>query len=188
MMIAPNAAETWQTVANVRISQQRVDDAKGALKRSLDLWQDLPPEHPAVPEFPTRIALARLLLEVELEDEALKVLERLVSDDDQSVEAWYLGGWCLYIMGEKLRDAKGQQQQNGEGEEEWKNIWGSSRRWLSTCLHLYELQEYEDERLGEHAVELLQSITKELGEPPEGEDEEWEDASGDGDGDEEMKD
>lgn len=188
MMIAPNAAETWQTVANVRISQQRVDDAKGALKRSLDLWQDLPPEHPAVPEFPTRIALARLLLEVELEDEALKVLERLVSDDDQSVEAWYLGGWCLYIMGEKLRDAKGQQQQNGEGEEEWKNIWGSSRRWLSTCLHLYELQEYEDERLGEHAVELLQSITKELGEPPEGEDEEWEDASGDGDDDEEMKD
>ncbi|KAI9172139.1 putative assembly chaperone of rpl4 [Paramyrothecium foliicola] len=189
MLIAPNAAETWQTVANVRISQEKVDEAKGALKRSLELWQDLPPEHPAVPEFPTRIGLARLLLEVELEEEALKVLQRLVTDDDQSVEAWYLGGWCLFIMGEKLRDGKANPQENGADKEEWKAIWGSSRRWLSTCLKLYELQEYEDERLGEHAVELLQAITKELGEPPEGEDEDWEDASGDEeDDDEEMKD
>jgi hypothetical protein len=134
-----------------------------------------------------------------MEKEALRVLERLVTDDDQSVEAWYLGGWCLFILGEKLREAKGQQQEkNGDGEKtatpEWQTAWNSSRRWLSTCLSLYEMQDYEDERLGEHAVELLQAITKELGEPPEGDDEgeEWEDGSGDEDegedDDEEMKD
>ena len=34
-MLAPDVAETWQTVANVRISQARTDEAKEALKRSL---------------------------------------------------------------------------------------------------------------------------------------------------------
>ena len=181
MMIAPSSPETWQTVANVRISQLKWDEARAALKQSLELWQDLPPEHPAVPEFPTRISLARLLLEVEMEAEALKVLQRLVSDDDQSVEAWYLGGWCLYIIGEKMRDGK-DAAANGDAEE-WKPVWKSARQWLSMCLKLYEVQEYEDERLGGHAVELRESINKEIGEPAEGEEEDWEDASGDDDDD-----
>ncbi|TFB04141.1 putative assembly chaperone of rpl4 [Trichoderma ghanense] len=188
MLIAPNFAETWQTVANVRISQQRLDEARAALKRSLELWQDLPPEHPSVPEFPTRVSLARLLMETEMEEQALGVLERLVTDDDSSVEVWYLGGWCLYVAGEKLREAK-PQQQNGEGEaaeKEWKATWGYARKWLSQSLKLYEQQEYEDERLGEHARELLESINKELGEPPEGEDDdEWSGISDDEDEDDE---
>ncbi|KKP01206.1 hypothetical protein THAR02_06688 [Trichoderma harzianum] len=192
MLIAPEYPETWQTVANVRISQERLDEARTALKRSLELWQDLPPEHPSVPEFPTRVSLARLLMETELEEQALSVLERLVTDDDSSVEVWYLGGWCLYVAGEKLREAK--PQQNGtedSASEEWKATWGYARKWLTQSLKLYELQEYEDDRLGEHAVELMQSINKELGEPPEGEDEEeWSGISDDEDedDDEEMQD
>lgn len=187
MLIAPNSPETWQTVANVRISQERVDEAKQALKRSLELWQDLPPAHPDIPAFPTRVGLARLLLETELEEDALKVLERLVTDDDQSVEAWYLGGWCLYISGEKLRG--GQDQQNGDAKEEWKSSWSTARKWLAQCLKLYAMLDYEDERLGEHAVELFQSINKELGEMPEGEEDNWEDSGDedDGDDDEEME-
>lgn len=189
MLIAPNYAETWQTVANVRISQERVDEARTALKRSLELWQDLPPEHPSVPEFPTRVALARLLMETEMEEQALMVLERLVTDDDSSVEVWYLGGWCLYVAGEKLRDAKQPNGTEDDASEEWKATWGYSRKWLTQSLKLYEQEEYEDERLGEHASELLQSINKELGEPPEGEDEEeWSGISDDEeDGDEEMQ-
>lgn len=192
MMIAPSSAETWQTVANVRISQDRIDEAKGALTRSLELWKDLPPEHPNVPEFPTRISLTRLLLEVELEEEALYVLQRLVTDDDQSVEAWYLGGWCLYIIGEKLRDGTQTTQQQAQhtngskatAEDEWKVIWLSARKWLSRCLKLFDVQEYEDERLGQHALELRQNINKVLGEPAEGEDEEWDDGSEDDESDE----
>lgn len=180
MLIAPGSPETWQTVANVRISQERADEAKGALKRSLELWQDLPPEHPSIPEFATRIGLCRLLVEVGMEEEAMGVLRRLIADDDTSVEAWYLGGWSLYTLGEKMHD---------EGkEEEWKTTWTSSRWWLANCLKLYELQEYEDDRLGNHAVELFEAINKELGPPPENPDDEADDVSdGDEDEDEEMQ-
>ncbi|KAI0014656.1 TPR domain-containing protein [Xylariomycetidae sp. FL0641] len=200
-LVAPDFAETWQTLASVRISQERIEDARAALTRSLELWKDLPPEHPAVPDFPSRIALARLLMEVGQETEALEVLERLVADDDQSVETWYLGGWGLYVSGEKLREKKSQSQdgekgkenkkEDDTGEEDWKAAWISSRVWLNQCLHLYALQEYEDERLGEHAKELLAAIAKELGEAPAGEGEDdgdegddWEDED---DSDEEMK-
>ncbi|KAG6054182.1 hypothetical protein E4U17_004010 [Claviceps sp. LM77 group G4] len=183
MMIAPNAPETWQTVANVRISQQRFDEAKKALQRSLELWQDLPAAHPDVPAFPSRIALARLLLETEMEEEALKVLERLVSDDDQSVEAWYLGGWCLYMSGEKQKTShEPSAAAAAAATEAWKSTWSTARKWLAQCLKLYARLDYEDERLGEHAVELFQSINAELGEMPEGEEDNWE-ASGDEDED-----
>ncbi|ODA81893.1 hypothetical protein RJ55_00398 [Drechmeria coniospora] len=191
MMIAPSSPETWQTVANVRISQERLEEAKGALKRSLELWQSLPPEHPMIPEFATRVGLARLLLETGMEDEALKVLERLVTDDDQSVESWYLGGWCLYMAGEKQRDAGvAAETQNGE---DWKTTWSTARKWLAQCLKLYAALDYEDEPLGEHVVELFQNINKALGEMAEGEEENWDDSGDDDDGedgdeDEEMQD
>lgn len=180
-MTAPDFAETWQTLANVRISQSRFDDAKAALNRSLELWKDLPPEDPSVPDFPSRVGLARLLMEVEMEQEAIEVLERLVGEDDQSVEVWYLGGWGLYVMGEKQKD-------DNKTEEEWRASWISSRVWLNQCLHLYKLQDYEDERLGEHARELLAAIAKELGEAPAGEDDDDDDDGWEDDGsDEEMQ-
>ncbi|KAI1826482.1 hypothetical protein F4861DRAFT_85118 [Xylaria intraflava] len=176
-MVAPDFAETWQTLANVRISQSRFGDAKAALSRSLELWKDLPPEDPSVPDFPSQVGLSRLLMEVEMEQEAIEVLERLVGEDDQSVEVWYLGGWSLFVTGEKQKENK--------AEEDWKASWISSRVWLNQCLHLYALQEYEDERLGEHAKELLAAIAKELGEAPagqeddDGDDDGWEDEESD---------
>ncbi|KAI0423622.1 TPR domain-containing protein [Xylaria sp. FL1042] len=181
-MVAPDFAETWQTLANVRISQSRFDDAKAALNRSLELWKILPPDDPSVPDFPSRVGLSRLLMEVEMEQDAIEVLERLVGEDDQSVEVWYLGGWSLYVTGEKQKEKK--------AEEDWKASWISSRVWLNQCLHLYKLQDYEDDRLGEHAKELLAAIGKELGEAPAGkEDEEEEDDDGweDEESDEEMQ-
>ncbi|KAI1423062.1 TPR domain-containing protein [Xylaria sp. FL1777] len=178
-MVAPDFAETWQTLANVRISQSRFEDAKAALNRSLELWKELPPDDPSVPDFPSRVGLSRLLMEVELEQDAIEVLERLVGEDDQSVEVWYLGGWSLYVMGEKQKESK--------AEEDWKASWISSRVWLNQCLHLYKLQEYEDDRLGEHARELLAAIGKELGEAPaEKEDDDDDDAEDDGWEDEES--
>lgn len=187
-MVAPGFPEPWQTLANVRISQERMDDARAALKRSLDLWRDLPPESSLVPDFPTRVSLARLLMEADMDVDAIEVLERLVGEDDTSVEVWYLGGWGLYIMGEKQknREVSGE---NGDGES-WRVSWISSRQWLNQSLLLFKQQEYEDERLGEHAKELLAKLTAELGAKvingDQDEDgEEWEDDV-DSDEDEDM--
>lgn len=188
-MVAPNYPEPWQTLANVRISQTRMEDAQAALKRSLDLWKDLPPENDVVPDFPTKVSLARLLMEADMDTEALEVLERLVGEDDTSVEVWYLGGWGLYIMGEKQKN--GGNVQNPGDEESWKVSWISSQQWLNHCLRLFELQEYEDERLGAHAKELVTILNTELGEEVANakvEFEDGEDWEEDSDEDEEMAD
>ncbi|KAK3299102.1 uncharacterized protein B0H64DRAFT_387152 [Chaetomium fimeti] len=171
-MLAPESAETWQTVANVRISQNRTEEAQEALKRGLGLWSDLAPEDPAVPPFPSRVSLVRLLIEVGMEKEAVDVTERLIAEDDRSVEVLYLGGYAKYISGETLKT-----QGQASDVETWKAFWRSSRKWLTQCLKVFKQEEYEDERLGEHAQDLLNSIKSELGEGAEdGEDgDAWED-------------
>jgi len=181
-MLAPDLAETWQTVANVRISQTRIEEAQEALKRSLGLWTDLLPEDPRVPPFPTRVSLVRLLIEVAMEEKAIEVAERLISEDDRSVEVWYLGGYGRYLVGEKLKQAD-----QGTDAEDWQRFWRSSRKWLSQCLKIFEAEEYEDERLGEHAQELLASITGEIGDATDDDDEDeiWEDTDGEEDDDDE---
>ena len=185
-MVAPGFAEPWQTLANVRISQERLEDARAALRRSLDVWRDVPPESEVVPDFPTRVSLARLLMEADMDVEAIEVLERLVGEDDSSVEVWYLGGWGLYVLGEKQKEEV-VKEENEDGES-WKISWISSQQWLDHSLRLFRQQDYEDERLGEHAKELLALLNAELGsDGANGEEgEEWEDDEGSDD--EEMAD
>ena len=173
LLIAPNNPEPLQTLASIRISQLRVDDAKAALTRSIDLWKDLDPDDPKVPDYSTRISLARLLMEAGMEDDAVEVLERLVGENDGSVEAWYLGGWGLHLLA-------GKQKESGE-EKTATSLMRASREWLENCLKLYALFEYEDERLKEHAEEILGELNDVLGPSTGEEDEEWED---DGDDDE----
>jgi len=62
-------------------------------------------------------------------------------------------------------------------------------------LKLYRLQEYEDERLRDHAIELLDELNKALGDNESDEnvsDEDWEDEEGssnsEDDEDEDMED
>ncbi|KAF2145818.1 uncharacterized protein K452DRAFT_295381 [Aplosporella prunicola CBS 121167] len=172
LLIAPNVPESLQTLASVRISQLKHDEARTALKMSMDLWKDLEPADPKVPDYPTRISLARLLMEAEMEDDALDVLERLVLEDDSSVEAWYLGGWCLHLMAEKKTAA--------EPEEAVQALMKASREWLTNSMKLYQMLEYEDDRLKDHAVELIEGLNKVLGPPVEGEDEADDDDDGEG--------
>jgi tetratricopeptide (TPR) repeat protein len=178
LLFAPSNPEPLQTLASIRISQLRHEDAKAALARSMDLWKDLDPDDDRVPDYSTRISLSRLLMEAELEDEAFEVLERLIGENDGSVEAWYLGGWCLHLLA-------GKQKAKGEGDAATQDL-RTSRDWLENCLRLYTLLEYEDERLKEHADEILKELNDTLG-PSTGE-EEWEDAGDDDDDedDEEM--
>jgi len=200
LLSAPHSPEPLQTLASIRISQARIPEAKQALSASMELWKDLPPEDAAVPDFPTRISLARLLMEVEMEEEALEVVERLVGEDDQSIEAWYLGGWCLYLLGQKRRKEQGQEKDamdhsadaGTEVEEISTASLLSSREWLRQSLTLYQLLDYEDDRLRDHAVELVDELDERLqghdsnGAEEEGDqvDQEWE-SEGDEDGEDE---
>ncbi|KAF2401354.1 hypothetical protein EJ06DRAFT_529485 [Trichodelitschia bisporula] len=162
LVFGPDMPEVLQTAASVRISQVKLEEARHYLQQSLELWKDLEPHDPQVPDFPARISLSRLLMEAGMEDEAIEVLARLVAEDDQSVEAWYLGGWCLNLMASK--------QGTGSTEEDPKEFQKRSRKWLQKCLKLYQLLDYEDERLREHALELTAGLNDILGEPIDEED------------------
>jgi len=191
LSVAPDQPTTLQTAASVRISQLRKEDARELLTASLELWKDLDPEDPDVPDFATRISLSRLLMEAEMEDEAIEVLERLIREDDLSVEAWYLGGWCLHLLSQKEKAKPAAAAAAGDdGVDEEEELMRRSRSWLLKSLKLYQLLDYEDERLKEHALELVKSMNEVLGEPEAGEDEGatedgWEDAESDGDDEDE---
>jgi hypothetical protein len=183
---------TLQTLASIRLSQTRIEDARVALSKSLDLWSHLPPDHGHVPDFATRISLARLLMEAEMEERALEVVERLTMEDDQSVEAWYLGGWCQYLMAENPRRGKHRAGEQADDQERRLLLLRSSDS-LKKSLALFEELSYEDERLGDHARELVADLDRELGDAGAedgNEDDEWEDDDGhDGhDNDEEGED
>lgn len=192
MLVDPSNPEVLQTLASVRLSQLKPDDARAALTRSLSMWKDLDPADPSVPDFPTRVSLARLLMEADMEDEAMDVLERLALEDDQSVEACYLGGWCLQLMCDKKKAAFGDAVNDTESEQA-KEVLGmlkASRSWLLNTLRLYKVLEYEDERLKQHTEELVEAQCQVLGPPPEEgkEDEEDEDEWDGIDEDEEVAD
>ena len=172
LLIAPDWPEPLQTLASIRISQNRIEEARKALMDSMDLWKDLlqadggVADFPGVPDFSARISLARLLMEVEAEEEALVVVKRLVQEDDQSVEAWYLGGWCLYLIGQKRRKVSEDavmhdetQEQEKEAEYYQSSLIGS-REWLKACLRLYDRLDYQDFKLRDHAQELVAELDK----------------------------
>lgn len=195
LALVPQNPDTLQTAASVRISQERKDEARQLLSRSLALWKDRGQNGPEskVPEFASRISLSRLLMEVKLEHEALDVLEELVAEDESSVEAWYLGGWCLYLLFYKQEDEQGKTQPEAIA------LLKKSRSWLRQCLAFYSVVGYEDEKLHEHAIELLQDTKKiftehgvsddESAEGVDGADssEEWEDEDEDMSSAEEME-
>lgn len=142
-----------------------------------------------------------------MEVQALQVLERLILEDDESVEAWYLGGWCLYLLAEKEKDNEFESETGPSLEEKRLDSMTASREWLKQSLKLYQKLDYEDDRLRDHALELVQELNQHLGDdmdddsdaepafPGADEEEEWDgeieaesDDDDDDDDDHEMKD
>ena len=70
----------------------------------------------------------KLFLELALYTPALLVLQGVMAADDQEVEAWYLEGWCFFLMAEQ---AKG----NGGKLDEltWEELARDARDCLETC-------------------------------------------------------
>lgn len=93
--------EIYSTLASVRLSQCRNEDALAALQKSYSIWKPLPPDSPLVPPFVSRLNLARLLIECEAFEDAIEVLEGLEDEDDEEYEVLYLLGLVNWMLGEK---------------------------------------------------------------------------------------
>ncbi|RKP24685.1 hypothetical protein SYNPS1DRAFT_23254 [Syncephalis pseudoplumigaleata] len=155
--------EVFQTLASVRLSQQRPEEAKEALERSIAQWIDLDPQDAAYPPYESRIALVKLLLELEQFERAITVLDGLQREDDQSVDMWYLFGWTYYCQGEQIADDM----------ERRKEIWEDARECLLQANKLYHQLEHDDEGILEHTQELLDTLNGVL--PPRADEEEDDD-------------
>jgi len=85
----PNNCEAFQSLANFRLSQDRKEDALVALQKSYDQWAQRE-DMELLPSFDFRTATAKLFLELERNDMAAGILERLVEEHDGVAELWYL--------------------------------------------------------------------------------------------------
>ena len=189
--IAPTSPSALQTLANVRISQQRIDEARTALEKSLSIWEtqhkndgdenthlegdilEQRDDEADIPEFATRISLCRLLMEVNMCQRALGVLERLVLEDDTSVEAWYLGGWCQHLLACANEFPEPESDHSDDATKDWFN---GCAKWLQRCLEEFRKQDYEDDRLRDHTLELLNEVNGKIrpGEGGRGDEDAWE--------------
>ncbi|RDX57294.1 TPR-like protein [Lentinus brumalis] len=183
----PGNTEALQALASVRMSQQRPDEAKLCIEQAWTQWKDLELDDPRLPPIPSRLAIVRLFLELSLYTPALLVLQGIMATDDQEVEAWYLEGWCFFLMAEQAQESGGKLD-----ELTWEELARDSRDCLETCQMLHTNLEHPDAPLLEHARELIAKLES-LGihPSPEGDDDDdgegWEDLEGsDEDGDVEM--
>ena len=134
LLTSPTNPEALSTLASLRISQSRLSDARSALTRSHEVWKSLPADDPLVPAYPNRLAFTRLLIECEMYDEAMEVLEGLQEEDDQVVDLWYMGGWCLWLIGQRMKEG----EKVAGWEDDWRDIWATSRDWLMNCEKVSE--------------------------------------------------
>ncbi|OLL24647.1 putative assembly chaperone of rpl4 [Neolecta irregularis DAH-3] len=165
----PYSSDAYQTLASIRISQQRMEEAKQAIQKSLSMISEIRADNP--PTYSSRISLSRVLIEVGEYTSALEMLSNLQKEDDEIVDLWYLYGWCFFISVKECVD-----------EEERKATLQDARECLEICESVYKRLEWDDEGIREHVVELLAIIN---GEIPEKEDESecgWEDLESDEDG------
>ncbi|GAB1525230.1 hypothetical protein RhiTH_008387 [Rhizoctonia solani] len=187
-------ADVLQAEASIRLSQSRPEDARQSVSAAWATWRDLPPGDPRIPEGETRLQLAKLMLELGLNGDALEIIAGVVAEDDQDVEAWYLEGWCLWGMAERVKAGeklegetgeKGKEKQEASNDElNWEELARDARDCLETCKMLHVGQQHADKPMLDHVNELLAKLD-ELGIKPssehgeENDDEGWVDEDDD---------
>ena len=81
-----------------------------------------------LPPISSRLNLTKLFLELSLFTPALMVLQGIMASDDEEVEAWYLEGWCFFLMAEQAREHGGKLD-----ELTWEELARDSRDCLEAC-------------------------------------------------------
>ena len=146
LRIDPQNLEALQTLASVRLSQEKPDEALVALRtfppppaqdsaESTDLRSHALLLLDALP-IQTRIARAKLLLECSAYPDALALLEGVLATDDTNIEGWYLMGWTWWLLAERKKDgdAPASAEPGDDGQElEWRDMAKDARDCLETC-------------------------------------------------------
>ncbi|EIW67091.1 hypothetical protein TREMEDRAFT_34391, partial [Tremella mesenterica DSM 1558] len=168
--ISPNDPEVRLSLASIRMSQQRTEEAETVVMGLYDEIKEKQPFDESLPALPVRLNLTRQLLEHHLHLPALDIVQTIREEDSLNVEGAYLEGWALYLRGEALSSngLKGNEEVWSTPEE----CFSEAMRSLMECAKLYEEQEYSDEGIGSHVAELLEGLDKKGVKPAE---EEWED-------------
>eukprot|EP01135_Chromosphaera_perkinsii_P006854 Nk52_evm9s621 gene=Nk52_evmTU9s621 len=104
LQVDPNNCEIRQALASYFISKEQIEDAKKAIADSMALWEPAlssTSSDVVLPQYPFRISTAKILIELKEHEKAFDVLERLLQEDDEVVQVWYLMGWVYYLCEEK---------------------------------------------------------------------------------------
>ena len=146
LQIDPQNLEALQTLASVRLSQEKPDEALVALRtfppppaqdsaESTDLRSHALLLLDALP-IQTRIARAKLLLECSAYPDALALLEGVLATDDTNIEGWYLMGWTWWLLAERKKDGdvSATPELGDDGQElGWQDMARDARDCLETC-------------------------------------------------------
>lgn len=105
LSLEPSDFEVLQTMANLRLSQSREEEAEELLGKSIELWSAIPYDHAEYPSYEFRLICSRLLVEMCTESTVMMaraILESLVVEDEDVLEAWYLLAVCLVNAGHNV--------------------------------------------------------------------------------------
>jgi len=189
--------EAWQTKARFHLIKSEFEDAKSCMNESLAKWlplytealqsrpssskQKFDPVEVCPLLYTTRIATAKILIELEDWDNATKVLDGLIEEDEDVVDTWYLLGWL-----NKLRADFERENVKNKDDDLAEGYLGNARYYLSKSLKVQHKTPTDDTELISHIEEILKDIGKDVDEDDDKEnegEENWEDYETDSDDD-----
>ena len=116
------------------------------MRKSLELWL---PAHTAFIEtgegeetglsYNSRLETVKLLLDLEMLDEAVKICDGLLEEDDEVVAPWYLLGWTNFLR-------------------EDPDYWGNVRHYLTRAKQVHVMNPTDDEDMVKHIDEILAEV------------------------------
>ena len=180
--------EAWQTKARLHLIKNEFDEAKRNMKTSTDLWL---PKYNSVLEnkasssnfdpvevcpllYTTRVATAKVLIELEEWDTATQVLDGLIEEDEDVVETWYLLGWLNKLRADfEISAANGSPEEDARGTAD--GYKGNARFYLKKATQVHSKNPTDDDQLAEHIKELLEELGPGNDEGEDENDENWED-------------
>ncbi|CAG0888571.1 unnamed protein product [Darwinula stevensoni] len=150
--------EAFQCQANFLLVKEDVQGAKKVMERSLELWL---PSYMSAREgetvedpvllcplsYQSRLTTSKLLIELSLWNQASEILDGLLEENDEVIDPWYLHGWLNYLRGEEFHS--------------------NARFYLHQAIQVHKKTGSDDSEMVQHTEDLL----KELGGPPDSDDE-----------------